>query len=245
MNEKIPFWLQSTVDSMGAWGILGIFLSSMTGIWIKVWTLCLELGLGAGLSDFINMPQYLLFKEKAKHYWCYLEFSQIISKNNKYEAGEKSKNLECDNKMGKMNKGVFLRISNDECIEQEWIQGTALTQLTSNVNNGQQAVLAPHLSKGNTAAAAGTLLQSMIVRILTVQIQKIQLKLLKQNSEIIHISENSPDHPPSPFGLTLRLHEVPRWLPASLDPQSFQGSNPIKKKKKKAFPPSNSWTHIT
>lgn len=33
------------------------------------------------------------------------------------------------------------------CIEQEAVQATVLKQLTSSVNNGQQAVSAPHLSK--------------------------------------------------------------------------------------------------
>lgn len=98
----------------------------------KISTLGLELGLGAELSEVINKPQYLLFKEKAKNYWCYLEFSQIIiSENNKYRASEKSENAECDRKMDNMNKEVCFHISNDECIEQEWIQVTVLKQLTS------------------------------------------------------------------------------------------------------------------
>lgn len=48
----------------------------------EILTLDLEFRLGAELSEFINMPLYLLFKEKAKNYRCYLEFSQIIISEN-------------------------------------------------------------------------------------------------------------------------------------------------------------------
>lgn len=190
------------------------------------------------------MPQYLLFKEKAKNYWCYLEFSQIISKNNKYGAGEKSRNSECDSKMDQVNKGVFLRISNDERIEQEWIQGTAPTQLTSSVDNGQQAVSAPHL--GQHGGHTGTLLQSRTVRMLTVQIQKIQLKLLKQNCEITHISENSTDHPSFSIWLNSQAPCSAKLTAGiSRPPEIPRFKSNVKKRKKRAFPPSNSYTHIT
>lgn len=46
----------------------------------------------------------------------------IISENNKFGTGGKSKNLECVRKMDKMNKIVFFQISNNEYIEQEGIQ---------------------------------------------------------------------------------------------------------------------------
>lgn len=61
------------------------------------------------------MPLSLPFQEKAKNHGCYLEFSQIIiSENNKYGAGENSKNLVCVRVTDKIKEKIFLHISNDE-----------------------------------------------------------------------------------------------------------------------------------
>lgn len=93
----------------------------------KVLTLRLEFGLGTGLQEFINMPLYLS-KKKSKELLMLSGIFSIITENNKFGTGEKSKNLECVRKMDKMNKIVFLQISNDECIEQDGIQVIVLKQ---------------------------------------------------------------------------------------------------------------------
>lgn len=71
----------------------------------EILILSLELGLNAGLLEFLNRTVSLLFKEKAKNYCCYLEFSQIIISENENRA--------CVIKMDLMKKEVFLHSSDD------------------------------------------------------------------------------------------------------------------------------------
>lgn len=75
----------------------------------------------------------------------------------------------------------FFPLAMINCIEQEGVQVTVWKQLTSSVDNGQQAVSAPHLSKLQyRSLQQENLLQSLLVRMLPSAKTEKSLKLHKQ-----------------------------------------------------------------
>lgn len=121
------------------------------------------------MQDYQNLTHYDPYCSKKKHRIIYLIWNFVNNHwENKYGAGENSNNLECVRKMDEMKKKYFFILVMINCIEQEAVQVTVLKQFTSSVDNGQQAVSAPHLSKlQHESPQQGNLFQSMLVRMLT------------------------------------------------------------------------------